>query len=159
VTERLASSLESDAIDALLRDLRVSSTVYCRSTMSAPWGFGVHARGLAAFHVVVSGDCWLQVDADGKPRPLGTGDLVILPRGNEHWLRDDPRSPTIWLEDLLAKDPVDAGLKLRSGGGGAHTDLLCGAFALEGSGQHPLCSLRFRASSECRATESIRCHG
>jgi AraC-like DNA-binding protein len=140
VTERLASSLESDAIDALLRDLRVSSTVYCRSTMSAPWGFGVHARGLAAFHVVVSGDCWLQVDADGKPRPLGTGDLVILPRGNEHWLRDDPRSPTIWLEDLLAKDPVDAGLKLRSGGGGAHTDLLCGAFALEGSGQHPLLS-------------------
>jgi AraC-like DNA-binding protein len=141
VTERLASSIESDAIDALLRDLRVSSTVYCRSTMSAPWGFGVRARGLAAFHVVVSGECWLQVDADGEPRQLGAGDLVILPRGDEHRLRDDPRTPTLWLEDLLAKDPVEAGLKLRSGGGGASTDLLCGAFALEGSGLHPLLSV------------------
>ena len=141
MTERLASSVDSDAIDALLRDLRVSSTVYCRSTMSAPWGFGVHAKGLAAFHVVVSGECWLQVDADGEQRSVAAGDLVILPRGNEHWLRDDPRSPTLWLEDLLAKDPVDAGLKLRSGGGGASTDLLCGAFALEGSGQHPLLSV------------------
>ena len=140
MAELLASSLESDAIDGLLRDLRVSSTVFCRSTLSAPWGFGVRARGLAAFHVVVSGDCWLQIDADGEPRRLHAGDLVILPCGNAHWLRDDPGSPALWLEDLLAKNPVDASLRLRSGGGGTTTDLLCGAFALEGSRQHPLLS-------------------
>ena len=140
MTKRLSSSIDSDAIDALLRDLRVSSTVFCRSTLSAPWGFGVHARGLAAFHVVTAGGCWLQVDEDGEPRPLRAGDLLILPRGNTHWLRDDPGSPTLWLEDLLAQDPVDAELRLRSGGGGTITELLCGAFALEGSGQHPLLS-------------------
>ncbi len=98
MAELLSSSLEADAIDALLRDLRVSSTVFCRSTLSAPWGFGVHARGLAAFHVVVSGDCWLQVDADGEPRRLHAGDLVILPHGNAHWLRDDPDSGAFALE-------------------------------------------------------------
>ncbi len=140
MTERLSGSIGSDAIDALLRDLRVSSTVFCRSKLSAPWGFGVHARGLAAFHVVTSGNCWLQVDADGEGRHLHAGDLVILPRGNTHWLRDEPDSPTLWLEDLLAKDPVDAELRLRSGGGGAITDLLCGAFALEGNRQHPVLS-------------------
>ena len=100
----------------------------------------MHARGLAAFHVVTAGDCWLQVDDDGAARPLGTGDLLILPRGTTHWLRDDPGSPTLWLEDLLARDPVDAALRLRSGGGGRITELLCGAFALEGSGKHPLLS-------------------
>jgi AraC-like DNA-binding protein len=98
----------------------------------------VHARGLAAFHVVTAGECWLQVDDDGQPLLLHAGDLVILPRGHRHWLRDDPASPTLWLEDLLRKDPVDAELRLRSGGGGAVTELLCGAFVLEGSGHHLL---------------------
>jgi AraC-like DNA-binding protein len=44
------------------------------------------------------------------------------------------------LEDLLAKDPVDPELRLVSGGGGATTELLCGAFALEGSREHPMLS-------------------
>jgi AraC-like DNA-binding protein len=100
----------------------------------------VHARGLAAFHVVTAGECCLQVDDDGEPQPLGAGDLVILPRGNRHWLRNDPASPTLWLEDLLAQNPVDEELRLRSGGAGATTELLCGAFALEGSGHHLLLS-------------------
>jgi hypothetical protein len=82
---------------------------------------------------------------------LHAGDLVILPRGNAHWLRDEPDSATLWLEDLLAKDPVDAELRLRSGGGGAITELLCGAFAIEGSSQHPLLAALpavIRASAE-----------
>jgi Cupin/Bacterial regulatory helix-turn-helix proteins, AraC family len=80
------------------------------------------------------------VDVDGEQTRLHAGDLVILPRGNVHWLRDAPDSPTPWLEDLLAKDPVDAELRLDSGGGGATTELLCGAFALEGNRQHPVLS-------------------
>src|SRR5713101_4405502 len=138
MAELLSSSLEADAIDALLRDLRVSTTVFCRSTLTAPWSFGVHARGLAAFHVITAGDCWLEVDDGGETRWLRAGDLLILRRGNTHWLRDEPDSPTLWLEDLLAEDPVDAELRLRSGGGGATTELLCGAFTLEGIRQHPL---------------------
>jgi AraC-like DNA-binding protein/mannose-6-phosphate isomerase-like protein (cupin superfamily) len=141
VTTRLSSSLEPDTIGALLRDLRVSSSIYCRSSLRAPWGFGVHAHGLAAFHVVVAGDCWFQVEAYGGPRRLKGGDLVILPRGNTHWLRDEPGSPTLWLEDLLAQSPVDSELRFRAGGGGASTQLLCGAFELEGGGRHPLLSL------------------
>jgi AraC-like DNA-binding protein len=45
------------------------------------------------------------------------------------------------LEDLLARDPVDSELRLVSGGGGATTELLCGAFALEGSREHPMLSV------------------
>jgi AraC-like DNA-binding protein len=140
MTERLSSSVEPDTVDALLRDLRVASTVYCRSTLTAPWGFGVRARGLAAFHVITKGECWLQVDGEADTRHLRAGDLVILPRGDTHWLRDDPDSPTLWLEDLLANHPVDADLRLRDGGSGPPTDLLCGAFAIEGSRQHPVLS-------------------
>ena len=66
MTERVSSSSEPDTVDALLRDLRVTSTLYCRSTLTAPWGFGVQARGLAAFHIVTRGRCWLEVDATAR---------------------------------------------------------------------------------------------
>lgn len=140
MTERLTSTVESSTLDALLRELRVTSTVYCRSKLSAPWGFGVRARGLAAFHVVTTGECWLEVEG-AADRRLCAGDLVILPRGDLHRLRDDPASPTIWLEDLLAAHPVDAMRRLRTGEGGATTELLCGAFLIEGTQQHPVLSL------------------
>jgi AraC-like DNA-binding protein len=141
VTEKLLDSAESDAIDALLRDLRVSSTIFCRSQLSAPWGFGVRAHGRAAFHVVTTGECWLEVEGDPDRRRLRAGDLAILTRGDTtHWLRDEQNSPTLWLEDLLAQDPVEPDGRLRSGGGGATTDLLCGAFVLEGNGHHPVLS-------------------
>jgi AraC-like DNA-binding protein len=138
VTERLLSSVETDAVDALLRDVRVASTVYCRSILTAPWGFGVRAHGLAAFHVVTRGDCWLELDEVSEPSHLRAGDVVILPRGETHWMRDELGSPGRWLEDLLAETPVDAGLRLRTGGGGAQTDLLCGVFGIEGARQHPV---------------------
>jgi AraC-like DNA-binding protein len=140
LTKLLAHSLEADEIDALLRELRVTSTVWCRSALSAPWGFAVRAHGLAAFHVVTAGACWLEVDGDLEQARLRAGDLVILPRGDVHRLRDEPDSPTPWLEDLLARHPVDSELRLEAGGGGATTELLCGAFTLEGTRQHPLLS-------------------
>ena len=140
MTRRVATTIESDSIDGLLRDLRVSSTVFCRSKLGAPWGFGVRAHGLAAFHVVTEGECWLHVNGEAEGTHLRAGDLAILPRGETHWVRDSPDSPTLWLEDLLAQDPVDESLRLRSGGDGPTTDLLCGAFALDGGSQHPVLS-------------------
>jgi AraC-like DNA-binding protein len=140
VADRLLDSAPSDAVDSLLRELRVSSTVLCRSRLTAPWGFGVKAHGRAAFHIVTSGTCWLEVDRERERRPLRPGDLVILPRGDAHWLRDEPGSPTVWLDDLLVQDPVAPDRRLRSGGGGPATELLCGVFTLEGNGHHPVLS-------------------
>ena len=141
MTELLATSARSDTLSALLRDLRVKSTVYCRSDFTAPWGFAVRARELGSFHVVVAGRCWLEVEGDGEPRPVGAGDLLILPRGDVHRLRDSPDSPVEWLDDLLTEHPVDEELRMSSGGGGARTALLCGAFAIEASRPHPVLSV------------------
>jgi AraC-like DNA-binding protein len=137
VTRVVGSSAEADAVDALLREVRVSSTIFCQSTLSAPWGFGVRARGFATFHVVTSGACWLEVDGEGRQRRVNAGDLVILPRGDLHWLRDDPGTSALWLEDLVARYPADPDFRLRGGGGGATTSLLCGALAIAGGGRHP----------------------
>ncbi|MGN6429622.1 MAG: AraC family transcriptional regulator [Gaiellaceae bacterium] len=116
--------------DRLLDSARVRSTIFCRSTMRAPWGFAVAAHGNPAFHFVSKGSCRLEVEGHGD-RKLGAGDLVVLPRGPEHALRDAPGSPTLWLDEILADTPPDANGRLRHGGQGPLTELVCGGFALD----------------------------
>jgi AraC-like DNA-binding protein len=127
-----------DVIGDLLNAIRVRTTVYCRSEMRAPWGFGVEAHGTPSFHVVTRGRCWLDVDGDVQPLALRSGDLVLLPHGPRHWMRDVPSSPVRRLEQILAGTPVDGGGRLRYGGNGELTELVCGGFTLEGDSVDPV---------------------
>jgi AraC-like DNA-binding protein len=70
--------------------------------------------------------------------PLAAGDLVLLPTGRQHWLRDEPQTPAPELEDILAATPPDKHLRLRHGDGEATTSMLCGWFDLVGGFGHPL---------------------
>jgi AraC-like DNA-binding protein len=140
MTNRVKGSNGRTAVELLLRDLRVSSTLFCRTDFGAPWGFGVHAHGRAAFHLVTEGECWLEVTDELEPIRLRSGDVAILPHGPTHWLRDDLESPTLWLEDLLGQAAVTPDLRLTSGGDGTRTHLICGAFTVEGNKHHPLLS-------------------
>jgi AraC-like DNA-binding protein len=128
----------SDPISRTLRLVRIRSTVYCRSLLGAPWGFGVAAHGSPAFHVVTAGRCWLEVDGEPGPLALAAGDLVLLPTGRRHWMRDDPVSPATELEEILARTPLDEQRRLRYGGRGPRAALLCGGFALEDGDAHPI---------------------
>jgi AraC-like DNA-binding protein len=136
--EQLNDREASDPVSELLRAVRVRSTVYCRSVMGAPWGFGVESAGSPAFHVVTAGRAWLEIDGETEQVPVAAGDLVVLPVGRRHWMRDDPATPTTELEDILERTPLDDGRRLRYGGDGAATTLLCGGFVLEGPEGHPL---------------------
>jgi AraC family transcriptional regulator, alkane utilization regulator len=128
--ERLNQARADDVVSDALRSLRVESTVFCHSRLSAPWGFAVRAREAAAFHAVLSGEAWLEVEgAPGQTR-LVAGDLVLLPRAGEHAVRDDPRSAVDWLDELLGDDHSR---RLHHGGGGVRTELLCGGFSLSAS--------------------------
>jgi AraC family transcriptional regulator, alkane utilization regulator len=136
--ELLSDFDASDPVSEVLRAVRIRSTVYCRSVLAAPWGFGVTGRGNPAFHVVTTGTCWLEVDGEPDQVPLSAGDLVVLPTGRRHWLRDDPATPATELEELLASTPPDEHRRLHHGGRGPRTGLLCGGFALEGGAAHPV---------------------
>jgi AraC-like DNA-binding protein/mannose-6-phosphate isomerase-like protein (cupin superfamily) len=127
----------TDLISEVLRSVRVRSTVYCHSSMGAPWGFGVRAHGNPAFHVVTEGSCWLSVDGETGEIALAAGDLVVLPAGPRHWMRDDPATVAVALEDILAATPPAEHHRLRHGGPGPRTGLLCGGFGLDG-GTHPI---------------------
>jgi AraC-like DNA-binding protein len=120
-----------DPLSEVLGAVRFRSTIFCRSDMTAPWGFSVAGREIATFHFVERGGCWLEVeDAAAKTR-LRAGDLVLLPHGHPHLVRDTPRSPVTRLDDLLRAHPVREGATLRFGGGGAPTTLICGGFVFD----------------------------
>jgi AraC-like DNA-binding protein/mannose-6-phosphate isomerase-like protein (cupin superfamily) len=128
--DRVDGSIRTDGVSEMLRSLRVRTTVFCRSDMHAPWGFAVKAHGRAAFHVLLDGRCRLEVDGVDDPILLEAGDLVVLPRGHGHALRSDAQAPVEWLDDILARTPPVNG-RLRYGGRGTRTDIVCGVFAIE----------------------------
>ena len=118
-----------DAVTDLLSKIQVRSAVYCLSELRSPWGFRVEGRNVAKFHLVLEGGAWLSID-DREPRWLQAGDLVILPHGHMHSMRDDPESAVEALDRILIDQPVDSGGRMYYGGGGELTRLLCGGFGL-----------------------------
>jgi AraC-like DNA-binding protein len=133
----LGTFSNADGISQLLFRLSVTSTVYCLSEMSAPWGFRVAARANPAFHLLTAGSAWLEVECRPDPVRLLAGDLVILPRGQAHVVRDSRESTVLWLDRILADTPPIGG-RLWHGGGGERSELLCGGFAIDQLTARPL---------------------
>jgi AraC-like DNA-binding protein len=128
--KKLSTFPTVDGLTQVLLRLTVTSSLYCLSDMTAPWGFRVAARSMPAFHLLTKGAAWLEIEAEPEPVQLAPGDLVILPRGDGHVVRDAPRSPVLWLDRILTDTPPVDG-RLRHGGGGAASELLCGGFAVD----------------------------
>ncbi|HKC19376.1 MAG TPA: AraC family transcriptional regulator [Candidatus Dormibacteraeota bacterium] len=126
----LTNFLADDGLTQMLLRLTVTSTVYCLSDMTTPWGFRVARRDGPAFHLLTSGSAWLDVEGMAEGVPVQAGDLVILPRGDGHQVRDSRHGPILWLDDILARTPPVYG-RLRHGGGGERAELVCGGFALD----------------------------
>lgn len=130
--------VQSDTLSEVLQAARFHSTVLCRSEMMAPWGFSVIGRDFAAFHIVLRGNCCLEVDSVDGLTWLSERDLVILPHGHAHVVRDSPTSPATRLEDLIADSKTDHRGLLRAGGRGPKTVLVCGGFRFEDRTSNPL---------------------
>jgi Cupin len=57
-----------DALTEVLKAMQLHSTVHCRSEFSAPWGLRIDQSYDAAFHVILQGNCWLEIDQYGSVR-------------------------------------------------------------------------------------------
>jgi AraC-like DNA-binding protein len=125
VIDRLTPAV--DGLSATLDAMRVRSVVYCRSELGAPWGFGVAASPQPKFHLVLSGPARLTLD-NGDEATLQAGDLVLLPHGTGHTMRDTPTSRTRDLDVILKDHPLDATGRMHYGGCGPKTSLVCGSF-------------------------------
>ncbi|WP_419812674.1 cupin domain-containing protein [Bacterioplanoides sp.] len=128
-----------DALTDVLNTLRLSSSLYFRTELTAPWGVGVPAQAnVARFHIVIRGECWLQIDGDSEGIHLSNGDLVVIPHGASHQLTDKPETHAKPLDQVLDEVSYCGEGPLIYGGGGAGCCLVCGEFAFDDSADHPL---------------------
>jgi AraC-like DNA-binding protein len=134
----LTAEFSSDVLSAVLQSVRFRGAVMCKSTLRSPWGFAVEGREFASFHHVVRGSGWLDVEGISGQWPLVEGDLVILPHGNPHIVRDSPATPATRLDQLIAQSHLDGLGNLEAGGRGPETVLVCGGFHTEHRTSNPL---------------------
>ncbi len=131
----------TDVLTDVLETVRVGAACYGRVEAAAPWGIGVDAdEEDAKFHVVLSGECWLDV-AGHDPIHLSGGDLVALPHGHAHALRDVPSSPIRPLSELITDGPCKCQASISMGGEGPAATLVTGSFHFEDRRNNPLLSV------------------
>lgn len=130
-----------DPLGQALHLLRLTGTLYCRSTLTAPWGIAIPDLGdLMTFQLITEGQCWLTV-AGQAPRFLRKGDLTLIPHGTPHSLSDDLRTPTTPLFDIPVEKLSDRYEVLRHGGGGAVTSAMYGVMRVDHVAAHRLIAL------------------
>jgi AraC-like DNA-binding protein len=124
-----------DALSAVLAPVRLQQTRWAVTVGRAPWGVSVPAsKRCIRFHYLLRGSAWLSVDRADEPRiALSGGDLVVLPLGHAHALRDQPRSTTASFEELAqcAARPDSIVMHIDVGAKGAETTFVTGAFVLD----------------------------
>jgi AraC-like DNA-binding protein len=121
-------------LSAILRELRFEAAGYFRLELRAPWAFSFDQRGLRGIHIVVEGRC--EAAFKGIPAvALEAGDFIVAPRADPHVLRSvgGGRVPVVSSATLpqLARDG-----RVRAGGKGEATVILCGAFVFH-EADHP----------------------
>ncbi|MCP3141582.1 AraC family transcriptional regulator [Pyxidicoccus xibeiensis] len=130
-------SRASDLLGQILESTRLRGQLYCRTVARAPWGLRLPPTAVATLHLVTSGSGHLMQGREAIA--LGPGDVVLLPHGEGHSMADSPRTPKVPLEQWLA-ELGDGPVKML-GGSGAESRLLCGFFAFDEPGAHPVLRL------------------
>jgi len=136
----VADFWRQDLFTDLLQSIRLRSSIYFRPELRAPWGFRIADKG-TTFHIVVRGQCRLEVTGMAKPVLLSGGDFVVLPRGDAHAMRDAPSTHAVDFFDLVKRHAPDKNGAFCAGGGGSVTRLLCGGMQFENGVTDPLLAL------------------
>ncbi|HVY49511.1 MAG TPA: cupin domain-containing protein, partial [Minicystis sp.] len=117
-----------DVLSDVLSSLRPKSTVFAMTELAAPWGMHAEPSEHPAFHVVLRGSCWLEVDGRA-PAQAGGGDVLLLAPGHAHALRDARDTKTVPLAELRRSGAFERGRAAPPGA--ALTQIVCGCFEFE----------------------------
>jgi AraC-like DNA-binding protein len=120
---------ETDVVSDVLRAVRLGAEVFGRFELSAPWGLRVPATpDHLSFYVIARGGAWLEIERS-RQLALSAGDVVLLPHGQAHVLRDPGRGARTIREAIAVGCPRPTQVEpVRFGGGGPVTALVAGAF-------------------------------
>ena len=108
---------EADALSSILKRLRLSAGLFTEAAFCGAWAIDTSGERMATFHLIQSGDSWLQQE-DGPPRRLRPGDFVMFPRDAKHLITSGETLPdSVVVNEYPEYDP-DLPI----------TEMLCGYF-------------------------------
>ena len=110
----------ADALSSVLKRLRLSAGLFTEASYCGTWAVDTSGQRMATFHLVQSGDSWLQLD-DRAPRRLRPGDFVLFPRDAKHLITSSEQLPDSVV--VNEQPPFDPELPL--------TQMLCGYFEFQ----------------------------
>jgi len=129
-----------DVLSDIFDTIRLRATLYFRTDYTPPWAITVPAyRQTVRFHLVVQGRCHVGL-VSGRGVDIAAGDLIIIPRGQEHVLSDAPGRTPAPLERVLRDSGYDGSGAFVVGAGNpaASTQMVCGHFGFSEGADHPL---------------------
>jgi AraC-like DNA-binding protein len=133
-----------DALSELLRVIRLSGAAFIDAELSAPWAIQTPppsqlaerlapgAEMVIPYHLVPEGGCFVQVSGEAAVAVAG-GEVVMVPHGEPHVLSSQPgMQPMRITTDMTVQlAQPDSMARVRYGGGGVRTRLICGFFACD----------------------------
>jgi len=116
---------DTDLFSEMLEKLRFHGDPGVGGWFTAPWGLAFDATpGHSPFYVVAEGRCFLEISGDEWE--LRVGDLVLLPQGDAHSLKDAPGSRSVPFSSVPLS-PGGTGMRtVHWGGGGMQTQIVSG---------------------------------
>ncbi len=132
----------------VLRTIRLEGALFLNGEMHAPWCFkvppGAHiasvlrpgAQRLAICHLVLQGRCWAQAEGDAPVR-VEAGEAIVIPHGHPHLLGSGLQQAAVDVDHVVSPR-VPAMERIRYGGDGEITVLVCSWFAYEGDAPNPM---------------------
>src|SRR5664279_301265 len=127
----------SEALGTALNRLRLEGAIFLRAEYRDAWAYESLTGAATAqilrpgtdrvilFHVVAAGTCWVAVD-DGERHWASTGDVIVLPYGDQHRMGGVEDAETVPIMSILQPPPWTQMPVIRHGLDGEQTDIVCG---------------------------------
>ncbi len=126
-----------DVLSDVLRVVRLSGAVFFAGEFTSPWAFESpppknlapiilpSAECFIIFHVLTEGTCWVRVKGE-RPLRMTAGDVLVVPRGEEHFMGSDPELKPVPMRIVVPEMPWPGMPPVEHGGGGDVARFVCG---------------------------------
>lgn len=143
-----------DALSDVLRAVQLSGAVYLNAEFTAPWcvvgkaesdlcaAYLPQPNHVITYHLVTQGSCWAKLAEDDQASiQVDAGELLVLPLGELHMMGSnlalEPTPAAALLAEHFDARPGEV-MRLRHGGGGTATCMVCGFLVCDESQSHSL---------------------
>lgn len=134
----LLAVIDMDVLSEVLKAVKLDGAVFFNGEFSSPWCAREPDAGTLAsylptrpkhviiFHLVTEGRGYVRIKENGRAVPLEAGDVVILAKGDAHFMGNGPFVTPLDSTEQLRQVLAEGQMISHSGGGGELTKLICG---------------------------------